>query len=45
MEGGEGATINLDGTLPVGDLNMPGLRALDLSENRNLKGERKKENG
>ena len=31
---------NLDGTLPVTDLNMPKLRVLDLSENRNLKGER-----
>ena len=29
------------GTLPVGDLNMPGLRVLDLSCNWNLKGERK----
>jgi hypothetical protein len=31
---------NLDGTLPVGDLNMPKLRVLDLSGNRSLKGER-----
>jgi hypothetical protein len=31
--------IDLDGTLPVGDLNMPELRVLDLSGNRNLKGE------
>jgi hypothetical protein len=37
-KGGYGTTINLDGTLPVGDLNMPGLRVLDLSGNRNLKG-------
>ena len=34
---------NLDGTLPVGDLNMPGLRVLNLSGNWNLKGERKRE--
>jgi hypothetical protein len=42
-KGGEGTTINLDGTLPVGDLNMPELRVLDLSSNRNLKGERERE--
>ena len=30
----------LDGTLPVGDLNMPKLRVLDLSDNGSLKGER-----
>ena len=36
---------SLNGTLPVGDLNMPGLRVLDLSWNQSLKGERKKENG
>jgi hypothetical protein len=30
---------NLDGTLPVGDLNMPKLRVLDL-RNNSLKGER-----
>jgi hypothetical protein len=28
----------LDGTLTVGDLNMPKLRVLDLSGNENLKG-------
>ena len=32
------------GTLPVGDLNMPGLRVLRLSDNYSLKGERKREN-
>ena len=33
---------NLDGTLPVGDLNMPKLRVLDVSGygNQGLKGER-----
>jgi hypothetical protein len=31
---------DLDGTLPVNDLNMPKLRVLDLSGNRDLKGER-----
>jgi hypothetical protein len=31
---------SLEGTLPMGDLNMPKLRVLDLSGNRNLKGER-----
>jgi hypothetical protein len=36
---------DLDGTLPVGDLNMPKLRVLDLSANENVKGERKRENG
>jgi hypothetical protein len=30
----------LDGTLPVGDLNMPTLRVLDLYGNDRLKGER-----
>jgi hypothetical protein len=30
---------NLDGTLPVGDLNMPKLRMMDLSGNHALKGE------
>ena len=34
---------DLDGTLPVGDLNMPGLRVLDLSGNQSLKGERNRE--
>jgi hypothetical protein len=34
---------NLDGTLPVGDLNMPELRVLDLGNNSNLKGERASE--
>ena len=29
---------DLDGTLPMGDLNMPKLRVLDLYDNRNLKG-------
>ena len=29
---------NLDGTLPVGDLNMPKLRVLDLFRNQSLKG-------
>jgi hypothetical protein len=33
---------NLDGTLPVGDLNMPKLRVMDLSRNRKLKGERER---
>jgi hypothetical protein len=28
----------LDGTLPVGDLNMPGLRVLDLSSNEGITG-------
>ena len=36
---------DLDGTLPVGDLNMPKLRVLDLTGNDILKGERKRENG
>jgi hypothetical protein len=36
---------NLDGTLPMGDLNMPGLRVLNLSWNSSLKGERGSENG
>ena len=31
---------DLDGTLLMGDLNMPGLRVLDLSGNYSLKGER-----
>jgi hypothetical protein len=31
---------DLDGTLPVGDLNMPKLSVLDLSGNGRLKGER-----
>ena len=31
---------DLDGTLPVGDLNMPKLRVLDLAGNGSLKGER-----
>jgi hypothetical protein len=30
----------LDGTLPMGDLNMPKLRVLDLYNNDRLKGER-----
>ena len=30
---------NLDGTLPVGDLNMPKLRVLDLNYNIGLKGD------
>ena len=34
---------NLRGTLPVGDLNMPGLRVLDLRRNYSLKGEREGE--
>jgi hypothetical protein len=34
---------SLDGTLPVGDLNMPGLLVLDLSSNRDLRGGRKRE--
>ena len=33
----------LPGTLLVGDLNMPGLRVLDLDGNRILKGERERE--
>jgi hypothetical protein len=33
---------NLDGTLPVGGLNMPKLRVLNLSQNKNLKGERER---
>jgi hypothetical protein len=33
----------LDGTLPVGDLNMPKLRVLDLRNNQCLKGERESE--
>ena len=37
--------MNLDGTLPVGDLNMPKLRVLDLNCNFRLKGERESENG
>ena len=32
---------DLDGTLPVDDLNMPKLRVLNLGENGRLKGERK----
>jgi hypothetical protein len=35
--------FDLDGTLPVGDLNMPKLRVLDLYGNSNLKGERESE--
>ena len=34
---------DLDGTLPMGDLNMPKLRVLDLYDNRSLKGERESE--
>jgi hypothetical protein len=34
---------DLDGTLPVGDLNMPKLRVLDLYCNQRLKGERESE--
>ena len=34
---------DLDGTLPVGDLNMPKLRVLDLYYNDSLKGERERE--
>jgi hypothetical protein len=34
---------DLDGTLPVGDLNMPKLRVLDLYDNDRLKGERESE--
>ena len=34
---------NLDGTLPVGDLNMPKLRVLDLYYNKRLEGERESE--
>ena len=30
---------DLDGTLPVGNLNMPKLRVLDLGYNQRLKGE------
>ena len=41
--GGYGTTINLDGTLPVGDLNMPKLRVLDLDGNHSLEGERESE--
>ena len=33
---------DLDGTLPMGDLNMPKLRVLDLEDNSDLKGERKR---
>jgi hypothetical protein len=33
----------LDGTLPVGDLNMPKLRVLNLNYNSTLKGERESE--
>ena len=36
---------NLDGTLPVGDLNMPKLRVLNLGYNKSLKGARKSKNG
>jgi hypothetical protein len=36
---------DLDGTLPVGDLNMHKLRVLNLSGNDDLKGEREKESG
>ena len=35
---------NLDETLPMGGLNMPKLRVLDLSVNGDLKGERKRGN-
>jgi hypothetical protein len=35
--------VDLTGTLPVGDLHMPGLRVLNLRGNSNLKGERKRE--
>ena len=34
---------NLDGRLPMGDLNMPKLRMLDLEDNERLKGERERE--
>ena len=34
---------NLEGTLPVGDMHMPGLRFLILEGNDNLKGERERE--
>jgi hypothetical protein len=34
---------DLEGTLPMGDLNMPKLRVLDLYDNRSLKGERESE--
>jgi hypothetical protein len=34
---------DLDGTLPVGDMNMPKLRVLDLYYNSSLKGERESE--
>ena len=34
---------NLDGTLPMGDLNMPKLRVLDLYCNDSLEGERERE--
>ena len=34
---------DLEGTLPVGDLNMPGLRVLKLKFNRDLKGERERD--
>ena len=30
---------DLDGTLPVGDLNIPKLRVLDLNDNKGLKGD------
>jgi len=35
---GRSIEIHLDGTLPVGDLNMPKLRVLDLYNNKRLKG-------
>ena len=41
-KGGYGTSINLDGALPVGDLNMPKLRVLDLCFNKRLKGERER---
>ena len=34
---------DLDGTLPMGDLNMPKLRVLNLVNNPRLKGERERE--
>ena len=47
-DGGEIVEIDwsdqdLEGTLPVGDLNMPGLRVLKLKFNRDLKGERERD--
>jgi hypothetical protein len=44
-KGGLRNDINLDGTLPMGDLNMPKLRVLDLGSNSNLKGEREERAG